>query len=328
MAASSFPSPVGLGAWDSREIGRGGLLRIGETLWSFYSGCDVQFEWKLGAAVSADALDWTRVGDEPLVTPPSTRVSGGGWHGYLDPSAVVRPDGSIELFACAVGGGPGATIVSFTSRDAVDWVGPEVQLRSAGWDGSGIVALGSPWVVTAPGAGSEGMAQPGTQCMFLARSRTMGDGRRESRIVRFDRVAEEGGWSETEVQLADPDGHQVDHPCVLVDPDLGWRLWCSSLRTTAWRIMSARSDDGLTWSPLQPVIVGDPRSPHQTAGVFGPAVVAVPDGLLMVHLASSRMSDGLSVVAFAKRSVDGVVWQPLSERPVFRPRPGLPVRSW
>ena len=114
---------------------------------------------------------------------------------------------------------------------------------------------------------------------------------------------------------------------MVAGPD-GWRLWCTSTRPTAWRILTARSDDGLDWSALEPALEGDPRSPHQTAGVYAPAVVGGPDGLFMLHLACSRTSDGMSVVTFAARSADGVRWERLGDGPVFTPRPGLPVRPW
>jgi hypothetical protein len=120
----------------------------------------------------------------------------------------------------------------------------------------------------------------------------------------------------------------VDHPCVVRLRDGDWRLWCSSFHDGSWRILTATSSDLEAWTSLEPALEGDRGSPYETAGVFGPAVRPDKDGFLMLHLASSRTSDGMSVAVFARRSEDASTWHRLTNRPVFHPRPGIPVRPW
>lgn len=323
-AGTSWPRPVGFGAWDSREIGRPGLVRLDDTLWLFHAGCDSHFDWKLGAAVSVDGgATWERVTDDPILSPPATRVSGGGWHSYLDPSAVTEADGTVRLLFATLGDRPGTGVASAVSTDLVDWSEPVIELAPGrGADGRSVVDLRAPWV--AEGA-------DGRRWLWVARVETHGDGHRTTALQRYERV--EAAWSGEAWRAAgepivDPAGGEVDHPCAVALADGSWRLWCSSFRDGTWRILGATSADGDAWSRLEIALEGDAASPYETSGVFGPAVVRLADGYLLLHLGSSRTSDGMSVAVFARRSADAVSWERLGDRPVLHPRPGIPVRPW
>jgi hypothetical protein len=322
-AGTAWPRPVGFGAWDAREIGRPGLLRQDGTLWLFHAGCDVRFEWKLGAAVSTDGLAWERVADEPVLTPPATRVSGGGWHSYLDPSPVAEPDGSVRLYFAALGDRPGTVVASAVSSDLVDWSDPAVELSPEPSATGTVTDVRAPWAADGP---------DGRRSLWVARVETHGDGHRTSTLVRHvpEAAGERPGarWRPAGAPLVDPAGGEVDHPCAIPLAGGGWRLWCSSFRDGTWRILTATSPDGEAWSPLETALEGDPASPYETSGVFAAAVVRTADGYLMLHLASSRTSDGMSIATFARRSTDAVSWTRATERPVFHPRPGIPVRPW
>ena len=302
-----------MGKWDGRQLGRPFVLSLDGSYWMFYCGSDLWGEWKIGAALSVDGIKWDRLDDDPLVVPPATRLSGGGWHSYESPWAQVTSEG-FRLLACAQGDRPRSAIVSFVSRDGDTWSDPVVELV-APESSEGILHLRDPWIVD----------DDGQESLFVTRVLTRPNDR-ETRIVRYLR-AESGGWTESGTTIADPDGGDISHGGVL-RTEGGWTLWGSSFVDGQFRIVVANSPDLVTWSVPRELLGGDPSSPYETQGVFGPMVIRDERGFLMWHLTSSRTSDGMSIVVRLRRSDDGEAWSVVSERPVFTPRPGVPVRPW
>lgn len=307
VAHSSSP------AWDSREIGRPSVLRLGTALWLFYSGCDSSFEWKIGLAHSSDGAEWQRFDDSPLLVASGRRASGGP-HSYLAPTAVQWPAGSdrLLLVCVEVGDGPGSRLVSFESANAVSWSGPTA-LRLDGSLAMPGLWLASPWLVVLP----DGLE------LFGVASTTDGTGITTSRI--FSASSADGrSWHTTEDSL--PWSGDLDHPCVARGPDGELRLWCSEFSGNEWRILTSHST-ATGWAALEQIAtVAD--SPWESAGIFAPCVLAAEDGYLMWHLSSSRTSDGMATAMFMRRSADGRTWSRVSAAPVLRPRPGIPVRPW
>ena len=279
----------------------------------FYCGSDLWGEWKIGAALSVDGVDWHRLADEALLVPPATRLSGGGWHSYENPWAQLTPDG-FRLFACATGDRPKSAIVSFVSADGDTWSDPVVELI-APESREGVLHLRDPWIVEADGRES----------LFVTRVLTRPFDR-QTQIVRYVRTTG-GEWTESDAAIADPDLGEISHGMVL-RVEGGWTLWCSSFVDGRFRILVAHSTDLVTWSVPTEALAGDPSSPYETGGVFAPMVIRDEGGLWMWHLTSSRTSDGMSVVVRLRRSDDGETWSLVSERPVFTPRPGVAVRPW
>lgn len=308
------PSSVGFGAWDSREIGRPCVVRIGSVLWLFYSGCDTWFEWKIGSAFSEDGIDWQRLDDDPIMVPPTRRIEGDGPHSYQDP-CVVDLDGGLVLVASAAGGAPGAWLVAAASADLLEWT-PPAEIVAIPPEAGESSVVRSPWLIR------DGR----TLHLFATHLRTAGDGTRRTAILRFVRAGE--AWSNAGTAIPAPADAELDHPCVVALREGGYRLWCSVFRDGEWHIATATSQDLQTWSGLARAIEGDQASPFETSGVFGPSVLVDNHGFRMWHLTSSRTSDGMSVSVAARRSADGVTWDRVSPRPVFSPRPGIPIRPW
>ena len=302
-----------MGEWDGRQLGRPLVLSLEGTYWMFYCGSDLWGEWKIGAALSEDGIKWHRIADEALLVPPATRLAGGGWHSYENPWAELTPEG-FRLFACAQGDRPKSAIVSFTSSDGDSWSAPVVELV-APESSEGILHLRDPWVVE----------DDGRESLFVTRVLTRPNDR-DTRIVRYVR-AEDGAWTESGTTIADPDGGEISHGGVLRTKG-GWTLWCSSFVDGRYRILVTYSPDLVTWSIPKEVVAGDPSSPHETQGVFGPMVLHNERGFWLWHLTSSRTSDGMSIVVRLRRSNDGEAWSVVSERAVFTARPGIPVRPW
>ena len=311
--AAGGPTPIREGKWDGRQLGRPFVLALDGTYWMFFSGSDLWGEWKIGAAVSADGVDWERLTDEPLIAPPGTRLGGGGWHSYENPWASLTPDG-FRVVVGAQGDEPKSAIVSFASADGDSWSDPAVELVAPMSD-EGILHLRDPWIVE----------DGGQESLFVTRVLTRPNDR-ETTIVRYLRT-DAGGWAETSTTIVDVDGGEISHPAI-VRTDEGWTLWCSSFFDGRFRILVAASSDLTTWTPTAEAVAGDPTTPYETQGVYAPMVVKDDEGFRMWHLTSSRTSDGMSVSVRLRRSDDGVSWSVVAERPVFTPRPGVAVRPW
>jgi hypothetical protein len=307
------PAPIGLGKWDGRQVGRPFILSLDGSYWMFYAGSDLWGEWKIGAAISVDGIAWHRVDEDAIVVPPATRINGGGWHSYESPWASLTPDG-FRLFVCATGDKPLSAILSFVSPDGVTWSDPVVELVAPPWE-EGIYQVRDPWIVE----------EDGRESLFVTRVFTTANNR-ESWLERYIR-AEGGEWTQSGTTIADPDGGLISLAAVL-PTERGFTLWCSSFVGGRYRILVAYSPDMVEWPVPKEIIAGDPKSPYETQGVFAPMVVRDERGYLMWHLTSSRTSDGFSVVVRLRRSDDGEAWTVVSERPVFTPRPGVPVRPW
>ena len=313
-APAGTPAPIGLGKWDGRQVGRPFILSLEGSYWMFYAGSDLWGEWKIGAAISVDGIAWDRVDDDAVVVPPAPRLNGGGWHSYESPWASLTPDG-FRLFACATGDKPLSAIVSFVSRDGVTWADPVMELVAPPLSEAGVLQFRDPWIVE----------EDGRESLFVTRVLTTANDR-VSAIVRYVRT-KGGEWTQNGETIADPDGGLISLAAVL-RTERGWTLWCSSFVDGRYRILVAYSPDLVTWSVPKEIIAGDPESPYETQGVFGPMVVRDEGGYRMWHLTSSRTSDGFSVVVRLRHSDDGEAWTVVSERPVFTPRPGVPVRPW
>ena len=192
---------------------------------------------------------------------------------------------------------------------------PTIELVAQPLSEAGVHQFRDPWVV------QEG----DRESLFVTRVHTTANDR-VSRIVRYLRTGN-GDWSETDTSIADPDGGLISLPAVL-RTERGWTLWCSSFIQDRYRIQVAYSTDLATWSVPKEIVAGDPELPYETQGVFGPMVIHDVGGYRMWHLTSSRTSDGFSVSVRLRRSDDGEAWAVVAERPVFLPRPGVPVRPW
>jgi hypothetical protein len=313
-AVAGTPAPLGFGEWDGRQIGRPFILSLGASYWMFYAGSDLWGEWKIGVATSLDGVAWDRLDDAAIIVPPASRLNGGGWHSYESPWASLTADG-FKLFACATGDKPLSAIVSFASADGVIWSDQTVELVAPPLSEAGVHQCRDPWIVQ----------EDEQESLFATRVHTTANDR-QSAIVRYVRTGG-GDWSETDTSIADPDGGLISLPAVL-RTDRGWTLWCSSFTGGRYRIQVAYSTDLATWSVPKEVVAGDPESPYETQGVFGPMVVHDEGAYRMWHLTSSRTSDGFSVAMRLRRSDDGEHWSVVAQRPVFAPRPGVPVRPW
>lgn len=307
------PAPLREGKWDGRQLGRPFVLSLDGTYWMFYCGSDLWGEWKLGAALSADGIEWERLTDEPLIAPPGTRLGGGGWHSYENPWTELTPNG-FRLLAGAQGDNPKSAIVSFTSTDGDSWSDPVVELVAPS-SSEGILHLRDPWIIE----------KDGQESLFVTRVLTRPSDR-QTAIIRFVRT-DDGAWAESDTLIVDNDGGEISHPAV-VRTDNGWTLWCSSFFDGRFRIMVTSSEDLETWTVPTEAVAGDPSTPFETQGVFAPMVIKGVDGFRMWHLTSSRTSDGMSVSVRLRHSDDGRIWTVVAERPVFTPRPGVPVRPW
>jgi hypothetical protein len=308
------PTPLGLGKWDGRQVGRPFILALEGSYWMFYAGSDMWGEWKIGAATSADGIAWDRLDDDAVIVPPASRLNGGGWHSYESPWAGLTADG-FRLFACGTGDKPLSAIVSFMSRDGVTWTDPAIELEAPPISTDGVFQVRDPWIVDADGE----------ENLFVTRVHTTANDR-TSAIVR--NVRSSGGeWTESGERIVDPDGGLISLASVL-RTERGWTLWCSSFVGDRYRIQVAYSPDLASWSVPKEIIAGEQESPHETQGVFGPMVIRDAAGYRMWHLTSSRTSDGFSVAVRLRRSDDGEAWTVVTKRPVFLPRPGVPVRPW
>jgi len=312
-AVPGTPAPFGLGKWDGRQVGRPFILSLDGSYWMFYSGSDFWGEWKIGAATSMDGIAWERIDDYAVVVPPAARINGGGWHSYESPWASLTPDG-FRLLVCATGDKPLSAILSFTSLDGVTWSDPVVELVAPPSD-DGIYQTRDPWLVD----------EDVRESLFVTRVFTTANNR-VSWLVRYVR-SDDGAWTESGERIADPDGGLISLSSVL-RTERGWTLWCSSFVGDRYRIMVAYSPDLVTWSVPKEIIAGEQESPYETQGVFGPMVVHDESGYRMWHLTSSRTSDGFAVAVRLRQSDDGEDWSVVERRPVFTPRPGVPVRPW
>jgi len=118
------------GSFDEQQVGYVWVLKDGAEYKLYYSAADTQANWRVGLAVSTDAVHWTKV--------PSKLVSGAvldlGAAGSLDAACAYQPSVVKErpdLYrmwyrACAVptpvfGGPSGGAIAYAESNDGITW---------------------------------------------------------------------------------------------------------------------------------------------------------------------------------------------------------------
>jgi hypothetical protein len=155
----------GPGSFDEQQVGYVWVLKDGAEYKLYYSAADTQAIWRVGLAVSTDAIHWEKR--------PGKLVSGAvldlGPPGSLDaacayqPSVVKEQDGLWRMWyrACAVpapvfGGPSGGSIAYAESNDGITWVkvpqpadaGAALTKGPAGWFDSG--GLTTPSVILTP----------------------------------------------------------------------------------------------------------------------------------------------------------------------------------
>ncbi|MCP4668467.1 MAG: hypothetical protein GY849_19150, partial [Deltaproteobacteria bacterium] len=138
-ASNPVLTPGGAGTWDEEDLDRPALIKDGATYKMWYVGGNNTVE-QIGYATSADGINWTKYGSNPVLTP-----SGAGWDstnvGYC---WVIKDGATYKMWYSGsdntIDPEEDSQIGYATSSDGVTWVkhGSNPVLPKGGandWDG-------------------------------------------------------------------------------------------------------------------------------------------------------------------------------------------------
>ncbi len=243
----------------------------------------------------------------PLVTPePRGRV--------LCPRAVALPGGGYRLYfmehgdACPPGNH--GVVVSARSDDGDRWE-REAGVRLGPTGPRSAARVLAPDLVPLPNGGWRMYAE--------ARSDAAPS------VVISARSSDGLAWTpEPGLRIADPEDRiAYGSPNCVALPGGGWRLYCHA-RTDAYsHIVSARSDDGLTWT-LEPGVRIAQDRPEEGAGAYSAFVGGGPETWWMVYAGWSGGPDSAGRL-LAADSANGLDWRKRAA-PVLEPATGLDAR--
>ena len=116
--------PVLVGAPESWDTGLWGpsVLNVNGTYWMWYSAGGPIYPISIGAATSPDGVDWTRVGDTPVITDPEFIDN------FSDPH-VIFDEGLFKLWT---GNFSDNAIYYVASENGIDWSEPVPSLFPGG----------------------------------------------------------------------------------------------------------------------------------------------------------------------------------------------------
>lgn len=117
--------------WESSSVGNASVIWQGDVYRMWYSGFD-GYVWKIGYSTSSDGENWTRFGENPVLT--------AGSEGTFDSNGVWLPsvsyvDGVFHMWYTGIDANNKYRIGYATSTDGVHWIksaSPVISLGSAG----------------------------------------------------------------------------------------------------------------------------------------------------------------------------------------------------
>jgi len=227
-------------------------------------------------ATSLDGVAWSKQG---VVLQTFTTVC----------APFVLREGSTYHMWFEGGLAGGGAIYHAQSPDGLAWTVNGTALQpGAGWDGT-IVAI--PWVVHTNGeyrmyyTGSDGSADR----VGLATSSSYTGFSRVTGLPILD-LGQSGAW----------DGEKVRCSAVVNGTGGVWLMTYGGLRAGYWRVGTASSQDGLSWTKTgNPVLSPDPAPSWDYRAVVGAAIIDTPQGRRAYYTGSddSRIQIGLGVEA-------------------------------
>jgi predicted GH43/DUF377 family glycosyl hydrolase len=110
--------------WDSASVGVAGIVRVGRTLYMFYTGSAIAgtVNFSIGLATSEDGIHWVRYGTAPVLEP------GPGWEGVsLASASVLYRNGTFHIWYSALSTLTGHWQTGYATSPLAPFLGAKLQ---------------------------------------------------------------------------------------------------------------------------------------------------------------------------------------------------------